>query len=270
MRGKPNMLKAVALRMIKLCGLLLLQQIIAANAAATPPDAPATPTATLTVDASRPPTPLPVAPPQPAASMAAFAAAIPPCLSTRAFCIGIRVQLSTQDGAPYVAPLWLAAQFAFANRMFEPIDVSFELHAVTTIDLPPLIDGREARDAVSRGVASVRAIDVFVVGGLADLEDPRFPLFGVHWRPVNASGRRFILLASYAWDRTLAHELGHFFGLPHSNYAISIMNKTLRTEPPLEQRRFADQEIPRMQKALRALLKRKALVTRMSARNLAR
>ena len=209
--------------------------------------------------------------------MADFAAAIPPCAPARTVCIGIRIHLSTQDGAPYVAPTWLAEQFAFANRMFEPIDVSFELHAVTTIDLPPIINGRKVRDAVSRGIAPVRAIDVFVVGALADLEDPRFPLFGVHWRPAvgprseralarSDAGRRYILLASYAWGRTMAHELGHFFGLPHSTYAISIMNKTLRTEPPLEQRSFADEEVPLMQRALRSMLKRKELVARSPAR----
>ncbi len=247
---------------------------MASSAAAAPLDAPAidapTPANAPAIDTDRPPAPLPLVPPQPAATMADFAAAIPPCPSSRAFCIGVRIHLSTQDGAPYITPTWLAEQLAFANRMFEPINVGFELHTVTTIELPPIIDGRKVRDTVSKGVAALRAIDVFVVGALADLEDPRFPLFGVHWRPAKPAGRRFILLASYAWGRTLAHELGHFFGLPHSSYAISIMNKTLRTEPPLEQRRFADQEIPILQKALRAILQRKELVNRLSAHDVTR
>ncbi len=232
---------------------------IDAAPAAAVTSAPATTPAN---DTGRPPAPVPVVPPQPAAGMAEFAAAVPPCVPARAFCIGIRIHLSTHDGAPYVSPAWLAEQFQFANRMFEPIDVGFELHHVTTIKLPPIIVGRSVRDAISQGIAAVPAIDVFVVGALADLEDPRFPLFGVHWRPRNPAGRRFIVLASYAWGRTMAHELGHFFGLPHSTYPISIMNKTLRIEPPLEQRRFADEEIPIMQKALRAILKRKEIVRR--------
>ena len=258
----------VVLRVIRILLLFSCMQPVATSTAASPTTptgpAPATPIATPTpaIDTDRPLAPLPVAPPQPAATIADFTAAIPPCVPARAVCIGIRIFLSTQAGAPYVSPLWLAEQFAFANRMFEPIDVSFELHALSTLDLPPIIDGRNVRDAVSKGIKPVRAIDVFVVGALADLEDPRFPLFGVHWRPAKPAGRRFILLASYAWGRTMAHELGHFFGLPHSSYAISIMNKTLRTEPPLEQRRFADEEIPIMQKALRAMLKRKEIVNR--------
>jgi hypothetical protein len=256
------MLRIEVLRAIRIIALLGLAQAITASAAAAPTAATPTPA----IDSGRPPAPLPVVPPQPAATMTDFAAAIPPCVPARAFCIGIRIHLSTQDGAPYVSPLWLAEQFAFANRMFEPIDVSFELHAVSTLDLPPIIDGRSVRNAVSKGITAVRAIDVFVVGALADLEDPRFPLFGVHWRPAKPAGRRYILLASYAWGRTMAHELGHFFGLPHSSYAISIMNKTLRTEPPLEQRRFADEEIPIMQKALRTIIKRKELTARLTAR----
>lgn len=254
------MLRAVVLHATKIILVVGLTHAITASAAAAPTDGSTMPA--LVVDPTRPPAPLPVTPPQPPATMAEFATAIPPCAPARAVCFGIRVHLSIDNGAPYVSPQWLAEQFAFANRMFEPIDVSFELHAAAPINLPPIIDGRKARNAVSKGITAVRAIDVFVVGALADLEDPRFPLFGVHWRPAKPAGRRYILLASYAWGRTMAHELGHFFGLPHSSYAISIMNKTLRTEPPLEQRRFADEEIPIMQKALRAILKRKEIVPR--------
>lgn len=207
----------------------------------------------------RPTAPIPTEPPMPAATMAEFAAAIPACDVTRAHCYRVRIHLGTQDGAPYVSPAWLASQFEFANQMFAPIDVSFELHSATTIDAPAVIDGRKARDAIAKGIKATDAVDIFVVGALADLDDAAFPLFGVHWRTTKQTSRRFVILSSYAWGRTMAHELGHFFGLPHSTYAISIMNKTPRLEPPLAQRRFADEEVPILTATRNKIEKRREL-----------
>jgi hypothetical protein len=187
---------------------------------------------------------------------------VPRCDSQRAHCFGIRIHLGTQDGKPYVTTAWITEQFAFANQMFTPIDVGFELAEVDLVTPPAIIDGRAARDAIVKKVKASTAIDVFVVGALADLDDKAFPLFGVHWRPAKQLGRHFVILSSYAWTRTMAHELGHFFGLPHSTYAISIMNKAPRLDPPLDQRRFADQELPIMKRALKKIIASKELKQR--------
>jgi hypothetical protein len=47
---------------------------------------------------------------------------------------------------------------------------------------------------------------------------------------------------------------------PHSTYAISIMNKTPREEPPQEDRTFAEQEIAAMRRRLRTLVRTKVIV----------
>lgn len=81
--------------------------------------------------------------------------------------------------------------------------------------------------------------------------------YGVTWWTTD--DRKLIILLTQAWERTLAHELGHFFGLPHSKYAISIMNKTPREEPPLEERTFHEKELAKMKPPLRQLLRNKTL-----------
>ena len=83
--------------------------------------------------------------------------------------------------------------------------------------------------------------------------------YGVTWR-LPKDSRKFVIVSAQALERTLAHELGHFFGLPHSTYAISIMNKADRAEPPVEQRTFADEEIAAMRPNLERLLRDKVIV----------
>jgi len=52
----------------------------------------------------------------------------------------------------------------------------------------------------------------------------------------------------------LAHELGHFFGLPHSKYPVSIMNKTPRDDPPHAERGFHAKELAIMTRQRDAMI----------------
>ena len=71
---------------------------------------------------------------------------------------------------------------------------------------------------------------------------------------------KLVILSTQAWARTLAHELGHVFGLPHSTYPISIMNKSERKDPPPDQRTFDPKELAAMKPRIAYFVKSGALV----------
>jgi hypothetical protein len=176
-----------------------------------------------------------------AADVATVTSALPACDPGRAHCFGLRVHIARSDaGEMVVEPAWIAAQLAMANKQFEPLETSFQ---VVGIDFLPAdatrIDDRPERNALSRQVKA----DSFA--------------YGVTWRTKDE--RKYIIISGMGRDRTLAHELGHFFGLPHSTYAISIMNKAARDDPPPENRRFADEEIAKMKPVLVRLVRTKVI-----------
>jgi hypothetical protein len=180
----------------------------------------------------------------------------PRCDTTRATCIGLRVHIAVGDEGPVATAGWIAAQLAGANQHFTALDTGFQ---ITSVDALPAsatrVEDRRERNQLGKKIPGT-AIHVFVTGHLDDIDIAGAMAYGVTWR---SGGKKFIILSTQAWERTLAHELGHVFGLPHSTYPISIMNKTPRTEPPVEQRTFADEEIAKMRPRLRALLRARVL-----------
>jgi hypothetical protein len=64
--------------------------------------------------------------------------------------------------------------------------------------------------------------DVFVVGSLRDVDDPARQRRGVHWHA--SSGAHYLILVASAPATVLAHELGHYFGNPHSHVLDNVMS----------------------------------------------
>ena len=178
----------------------------------------------------------------------ALANAVPACDAARAHCFAIDLHVAADANGPVTTPAWVAAELERANHFFEPLDVGFELAAVEALpESAAHIVTRADRYAIANGHVGGTKIHVFITGKLDDIDTIGNVIYGVTWHTHDAT---YIIVSAEAWEKTLAHELGHFFGLPHSAYAVSIMNKTPRREPPEDQRRFADEEIAAMRRVI--------------------
>jgi hypothetical protein len=193
------------------------------------------------------------------ADLAAISAALPACDRALDHCLGIRLHVTRSEAGLIASPEFLAQQLAAANRHFATLGVGF---AVVGIDTLPAevahVATRRDRDALATGRLAGPVIHVFIVGQLDDVDVAGEVIRGVTWH-VRGDDRKYVVVSTVAPERVLAHELGHVFGLPHSRYAISIMNKTARDEPPIEQRTFAEEEVAAMRPVLRRLLRAKVI-----------
>ena len=181
---------------------------------------------------------------------AAFLAASPRCASPY-----IRLELRThivyRGGEPVVSPAWLRQQLNEANRLFRPLKLCFQLTEVRRLPASLWrVRSRSMRSSIGLPRHLRGKIDLFVIGRLDDVDIAGEEIRGVHWRhPRDRRRLRWIFLSKIAAARVLAHELGHYFDLPHSTAPKSIMNKTPRSTPPPAERGFTRSEYQRMRRA---------------------
>jgi hypothetical protein len=140
-----------------------------------------------------------------------------------------------------------------AGEILAPSGISFRLAEVRSLPAGRHLDMRSrwSRNALARaaGAPLLGAVEVFIVRTLGNLDGPGL-LGGVHWRyrgrgdgPV---GRHYVILGIQKYSlETLAHELGHYFGLPHSWDRHNIMRQCGRVATQL--RRW---QLLRMQRRL--------------------
>lgn len=194
------------------------------------------------------------------AALATIAKAAPACDRARAHCFAIHLHIAAGEHGLAAPAEWVAAQVVAANRHFAPLDVGFQLAELDALPASAMhVATRADRDALATDRLAGKVIHVFVVGQLDDVDEDGQIAYGVTWRARRGDDRKYVIVSNAALERTLAHELGHFFGLPHSSYAVSIMNKSERDEPPMDQRTFADEEIAAMRPAVERLLRAKIL-----------
>lgn len=173
-------------------------------------------------------------------------------------CIGLRIhhafELDTNRRT------WLDSQLTEANRLFAPAGLAFTVKALVPIpENHRQVRTPEDRDRLGHERFERGTIDVYLVDLLGDVDIPGNEIRGVHWRSRIDRARRFVIVSTISPPKVLAHELGHFFGLPHSRYPESIMNKAPRSHPPYEERRFADRELKRITLGATELLRSGAL-----------
>jgi hypothetical protein len=119
---------------------------------------------------------------------------------------------------------WIDAQLAEAERLFGPRGLHLKKTAQRPLDERfAKLETRKDRDALTAQLQK-GVINVMIVASLRDVDDPRLHRMGVHWAPVGKPGVHYVIVARDAWESTMAHEIGHFFGLPHSASKNNLMS----------------------------------------------
>ena len=191
-----------------------------------------------------------------------IAEVLPECPADVDYCFGIALHVVVTDDGPVQTTEWFSDQFEIANKHFALAGVAFELASIEALDdSKAIIETKKQRDKLGRADFSHGPVHIYVVQTLMNVDEPG-EIYGVHWRDRNDRSQRWIILSSIAWGFTMGHELGHFFGCRHSDYPISIMNKTPRSEPPVDERTFADQEVKKIKKKAKKMVKKKQLEKR--------
>lgn len=152
-----------------------------------------------------------------------LAQASPPASSPTATTFPLRFSIAVDEaGKPVAAAEWLASEIDSAEALFAPFGVSFAKTPGTPLDVRLAhIETRADRDALAAH-ATPHVIDVFVVNSLRDVDDPSRMRRGVHWHAP--SGAHYVILVASAPATVLAHELGHYFGNPHSPVIDNVMS----------------------------------------------
>jgi hypothetical protein len=141
--------------------------------------------------------------------------------------VRLRVQVAACSGADgggdrasVRSPAWVDEHVEAARALLAPHGI--DLTATQQTFSPARCDllGRADRNALARQVTMDGTVTVLVLARVRDLDVPTYDLMGVHWR---AQGKRWIILTARARPPVLAHELGHFFGLPHDPAGGNLM-----------------------------------------------
>lgn len=152
----------------------------------------------------------------------------------------IRYSVAEAEGGPVVTRAWLDEQITRANEIFAPARIAFRRGSLERLTPPAGAEPAWPADLVTRAdrhrlapLAAEEVIDVFVVRSLGDVDEPGQHIRGVHWRSRRAGApNHYAILASIAGSTVLAHELGHFFGNPHSDVPGNIMSYARGEGPP--------------------------------------
>jgi hypothetical protein len=141
----------------------------------------------------------------------------------------IDIGIATDDGTPVQNEPWLDAEIAQAERLYAPHGIHFRRVGTRLLDEDTAhMETRADRDRLA-ATCKPSVINVVVVESLKDVDEANRYRMGVHWRYEPDPRRRYIILSMSAPPTVLAHELGHYFGLPHSPVTDNIMSYS-RTE----------------------------------------
>jgi hypothetical protein len=164
-------------------------------------------------------------------------------LLTGATQVPLTLHVNAKDGEQ-----WIKRAVAVANDRFSGADVKLAVRRTLPFSAPgPEITTVAQRNRLARRVKRDRTIHVFLVERLANKDRKGGWIGGVHWR---ARARRYIIVSRReALEDTLAHELGHYFGLRHTKAPRNLMTSPGREQP--------SRLTPRQLRRIRARARRK-------------
>jgi len=132
---------------------------------------------------------------------------------------GLAIAIARYDGQPVRDDAWVFAQIEEANRLFATAGVDFRWTAEGPLsEKYAEMHSRADRDALAAQVMGRGTIPIFIVKSLEDVDEPGRPRMGVCWK------KSYLIVAAHARPTVLAHELGHFFGNPHSQVDDNLMS----------------------------------------------
>lgn len=137
----------------------------------------------------------------------------------------VDVAITSDENGPVVDRAWVDREMAVAEHVFGPLGVHLRVEYTRSIgsDLVHIEDPR-MRDRFAALVTPHR-IPVFIVRSLRDSEEVGVYRGGVTWDSRTTPSRRFVIVSTHSSLSTLAHELGHFFGIqPHSPVKNNLMS----------------------------------------------
>jgi hypothetical protein len=119
---------------------------------------------------------------------------------------------------------FLAEQLATANELFADAGVTFDAADPVSIDQRfAELETRADRDSLGDSVVA-HEVSIFFVTSLRDVDDPKNYRMGVTWRRLSDLTNKYIVVSSSARPTTMAHELGHYFGLDHTFVKNNLMS----------------------------------------------
>lgn len=178
-----------------------------------------------------------------------------PALEPLNVTVPVRFHVVHDEDGPIVDEDWLDEQIRRANLVFIPSGLLFE--AVDTVPLPERhaeLFSRADRSSLASHLEP-RVVNVFIVSSMLDVDNETEWRRGVHWT-VPSRGH-FLVLTETGPPTTLAHELGHFFGVRRHRFTRgNIMGYRHGAFP-----RFDDDQLRRVVHGARGMFRSRRLLT---------